>query len=45
MRRQAEALKGESDGRKKHGNRVSKEGTNQTAGNDEEREFLDNVFG
>ena len=45
MRRQAEALKGESDERKKQGNRVSREGhTSSTSGDDEVREFARGLF-
>ena len=45
MRRQAEALKGESDERKKTGNRVPREGrTSSTSGDDEIREFARGLF-
>jgi hypothetical protein len=46
MRRQAEALKGESDERKKRGNRVPAEGkTTPQNGDDPMREFTRNLFG
>lgn len=45
MRRQAEALKGESDERKKQGNRVPREGTtSSTSGDDGMREFARTLF-
>ena len=40
MRRQAEALKGEADERKKQGNRVPREGQTPSPGNGDERQFL-----
>lgn len=45
MRRQAEALKGESDERKKTGNRVPREGqTSSTSSDDDMREFARGLF-
>lgn len=45
MRRQAEALKGETDERKKQGNRVPREGhTTSSSGDDEVREFARGLF-
>lgn len=46
MRRQAEALKGESDERKKQGNQVPKEGAkSKSSSSNDEREFVRNLFG
>lgn len=45
MRRQAEALKGESDEQKKTGNRVPREGqTSSTSSDDDMREFARGLF-
>lgn len=45
MRRQAEALKGETDDRKKQGNRVPTEGRHQTSTSDPKRDFLRGLTG
>jgi hypothetical protein len=45
MRRQAEALKGESDQRKKQGNRVPNEGTTSTATGNADAQFASNLLG
>lgn len=45
MRRQAEALKGESDERKKQGNRAPSEGRTQSSTSDPKRDFLRGLTG
>lgn len=45
MRRQAEALKGESDERKKQGNRVPREGQTSSSKSDPKRDFLRGLTG
>jgi hypothetical protein len=45
MRRQAEALKGESDERKKQGNRVPREGQTSSSTSDPKRDFLRGLTG
>lgn len=45
MRRQAEALKGESDERKKQGNRVPREGQTSSSKPDPKRDFLRGLTG
>lgn len=44
MKEQAEALRQESDTRKKHGNQVPREGTNPQPSGDEMREFTTRLF-